>query len=144
DAVSLCQVLHSLDSLSLAAKLNTQAANRQMMLPVLVECNISAEPSKYGFTAWQRERWPALASELMRLAEMSNLQVRGLMTMAPIVADPEETRSYFRLLKELQQFLLGAVPNLSWNELSMGMSDDYMVAVEEGATMVRIGRAIFN
>lgn len=144
EAAALCDMLHSLDSLALAGKLDRQASQRALPLPVLVECNVSHEMSKYGFSAWDPDAWPTLAVELGRLVESAHLSVRGLMTMAPIVAEPHDARQYFSRLRGLREFLRQAVPGIGWHELSMGMTDDYEVAIEEGATMVRIGRAIFN
>jgi len=144
DAVALCQVLHSLDSISLAAKLDNQAAQRGILLPVLVECNVSGEPNKYGFPAWEDSSWPSLAEELQQLEICRHLVVRGLMTMAPIVHEPEQARPYFVKLRELDSFFHQQIPGVIGSDLSMGMTDDFQVAVEEGATLVRIGRAIFD
>lgn len=144
EAVAHCSVLHSLDSLSLAGKLNNQAGQRVVSLPVLVECNVSQEPTKFGFAAWDEAAWPALANELSGLVGLTNLRVVGLMTMAPVVEHPEQARPHFRKLRALREYLRRVVPGINWQELSMGMSDDFSVAIEEGATMVRIGRAIFQ
>ncbi|MCE5258015.1 MAG: YggS family pyridoxal phosphate-dependent enzyme [Chloroflexi bacterium] len=144
DVVSLCQVLHSLDSLVLATKLEAQATQRDMILPVLLECNVSGEPNKYGFHAWEQPGWPALAEELLHLGECKHLQVRGLMTMAPIVDEPQAARPYFSRLRELRAFLQRQIPGVIGPDLSMGMTDDFEIAAEEGATLVRIGRAIFD
>lgn len=142
--VALCHMLHSLDSLSLAARLNCQAEQQAKVLPVLVECNVSGEASKFGFNAWDQDDWPTLAEELAQLTEYRHLAIRGLMTMAPVVKIQEDTRPVFIKLRELRNFVSSALPALDWRELSMGMSDDFEVAVEEGATLVRIGRAIFE
>jgi hypothetical protein len=117
-------------------------------MPILLEVNVSGEESKYGFALdrWaedeeQRESFFAIVEEILALPQV---EVRGLMTMAPIVADPEEARPYFRRLRLLRDALAERFPGEYWRHLSMGMTDDFEVAIEEGATMVRIGRAIFG
>lgn len=143
----LFQYVHSVDSLKLAGKLSTLALEQSKKLDVLLEVNVSGEEAKYGFEAsgWaenadMRARlWP----EIEQALALPGLNVIGLMTMAPIVADAEETRPVFRSLAALRTALCEAFP-VSLPELSMGMTDDYPVAIEEGATMVRIGRAIFG
>jgi PLP dependent protein len=143
-AVELCQMLHSLDSPSLAQKLEYQAAAHGVVLPVLLECNISGEVQKFGFMANDPSLWRGLAKVLAGFTDFPHLMVRGLMAMAPVVPIPEETRPFFRRLRELRDYLRQTVPFTDWAELSMGMTDDFEVAIEEGATMIRIGRAIFN
>ena len=142
--VELCQMFHSLDTLSLANKLEYQAATHNVVLPVLIECNIAGDVHKYGFMANDPGSWQEMSRMLTGLAACPHLAVRGLMTMAPIVSVPEEARPFFRRLRELRDYLRPAVPFSDWAELSMGMTDDFEVAIEEGATMIRIGRAIFN
>jgi uncharacterized pyridoxal phosphate-containing UPF0001 family protein len=117
-------------------------------MPILLEANVSGEESKYGFALhrWeedeeQRERFFAVVEEMLTLPQV---EVQGLMTMAPIVADPEEARPCFRRLRRLRDALAERFPGESWRHLSMGMTDDFEVAIEEGATLVRIGRAIFG
>jgi pyridoxal phosphate enzyme (YggS family) len=143
-AVELCQMLHSLDSLSLARKLDFHAASKNVVFPVLIECNTAGDVHKYGFKADDPQYWRELSETLSDMATCRHLTVRGLMTMAPIVTVPEDARSCFRKLRELRDYLKETVPFTDWAELSMGMTDDFKVAIEEGATMVRIGRAIFN
>lgn len=142
--VELCQMLHSLDTLSLANKLEYQAAALNVVLPVMIECNIAGDVHKYGFMADHPDSWQELSRMLSSLAACPHLAVRGLMAMAPVVSVPEEARPIFRKLRELRDYLRQAAPFSNWSELSMGMTDDFEVAIEEGATMIRIGRAIFN
>jgi uncharacterized pyridoxal phosphate-containing UPF0001 family protein len=114
------------------------------VLPLLLECNVSGEAAKAGFAAHDRARWPALFDEAAQLAALPGLAVRGLMTMAPIVAQPDEARPYFARLRELRDALSAQVPAQGWPELSMGMTDDFEAGVREGATLVRVGRALFG
>jgi pyridoxal phosphate enzyme (YggS family) len=145
--VSLFDVVHSVDSVKLARRLDRFGAERSEPLPVLLECNISGEESKYGFDAsrWDDDsaQWNAMVASVKEIVALPNLQVRGLMTMAPIAADPEQVRPVFSRLRKLRDELASAFPQVDWGQLSMGMTDDFRVAIEEGATMVRVGRAIF-
>jgi len=136
--------MHSLDSLKLAQRLERFAAESGRRLPVLLECNVSGEESKFGWPAWDEECWSALLEPFQQILALPHLEVQGLMTMAPFFADPEQARPYFRRLKKLQEFLAQRLAGGSWGELSMGMSGDYEVAIEEGATIVRIGTAILG
>ena len=136
--VSSFYCVHSVDSLHLAQTLNRYAVERGRQLPVLLQVNVSGEFSKEGMS-------PAEALELTRqFAELPHIQVEGLMTIAPLVEDPEQVRPVFRELRILRDQLRAELPSYSWHHLSMGMTGDYTVAIEEGATIVRIGRAIFG
>jgi hypothetical protein len=135
-------MLHSLDSIKLARRLDAQCAGLDRTLPVLLEFNVSAEASKSGFPAWDETRWPDLLPGLEQILQLPRLHVRGLMTMPPYFDDPEQTRPYFQRLRRLQEYLLKSLPQGDWRELSMGTSVDYPAAVREGATYVRIGQAI--
>lgn len=130
-AVRLFDVIQSVDSVRLAEKINEEGIRCGKTVRVMVQVNIGKEPQKYGFSPEE------VSVGLTQINSMGHLSVEGLMTIVPYRENPEETRPYFRAMKELRQKLL---PN---GELSMGMSHDYRVAVEEGATMVRIGTAIF-
>ena len=130
--------VQSLDSLHLAQTLNRHAEEQQRRLPVLLQVNISGEHSKEGMTP---EDTPTMARQIVNLPQ---LEVQGLMTVAPLVQNPEEVRPVFRALRMLQQRLRDEVAGSSWQQLSMGMTDDYAIAIEEGATIVRVGRAIFG
>ena len=134
--------MHTLDSLKLAQRCNRFAAESGRILPVLLECNISGEASKHGWPVWDESRWSAFVDELRPVLELEQLELRGLMTMPPYDPDPEAARPYFQRLRRLRDFLAGQYPQLNWRELSMGMSHDFETAVQEGATMIRVGTAI--
>ena len=136
--------VHSLDRFDLAERLNKAAAQFPRTLPVLLECNVSGEESKYGWPAWDEERWLQLAESLTPVLAMDNLRVEGLMAMAPYHTDPEHSRPYFQRLRRLREFLAERFQTHDFKELSMGMSADYEVAVQEGATIVRVGTAILG
>jgi pyridoxal phosphate enzyme (YggS family) len=130
--------VQSVDSLHLAQILQRYAEAHSITLPILLEVNIAGEKSKAGMT-------PEEALQVApQIAAFPSLQVQGLMTVAPLVEDPEDVRPTFRALRALRDRLKEEVPTCSWHHLSMGMTDDYSVAIEEGATIVRIGRAIFG
>lgn len=141
--VEIFDAVHSVDRTKIADRLNRGAENVGIRLPVLLECNVSGEASKWGWQLTEKESWPEIVDEFTRIQKLENLEVRGLMTMAPMVADPERVRPIFEKLRLLRDYLQKAVPG-DWAELSMGMTEDYTVAVEEGATLLRIGRAIFG
>jgi pyridoxal phosphate enzyme (YggS family) len=135
-------LLQSLDSLKLAERLNRMAMEAGRVLPVMLEFNVGGEQSKYGWLASHEKDWPALYPDIETILGLENLQLRGLMTMPPLETDPEDARIYFRTLHLLRDHLAGRFPQANWCELSMGTSADYEVAVQEGATLVRIGTAI--
>lgn len=130
--------VQSVDSLALAQTLQRQATKRAIRLPVLLEVNVAGEESKSGI------RPDEVLPLARQIAELPALEVQGLMTVAPLVDDPEKVRSVFRSLRELRDLLSSELPECSWQHLSMGMTDDYSIAIEEGATIVRVGRAIFG
>jgi len=127
-AVELFDIIQSVDSVKLADFLSR---NTHKPLPIFLEVNIGEEESKSGFSVAE------ISQSVSEIGKMQNLEVRGLMTVAPWVSDPEEVRPVFRQLRELRD-------SLGLAELSMGMTDDFEVAIEEGATSVRVGRAIFG
>jgi len=138
-ARELFQWVHSVDSFRLAQKLDQARASEGGRLPVLLEVNLGGEESKAGVGE----------SEIIQLAQqvsqLAALEVRGLMVIPPFLDDPELVRPYFRRLRQLAQEVESKnIPNLSMQELSMGMSHDFEVAIEEGATMIRVGTAIFG
>jgi len=138
-AVDLFEVIHSIDRLSLAQALSTRAAKKRKTLRVLVQVNISGEGAKSGIDTG---RVNALVSHI---ASLPNLTLEGLMTMPPYFTDPEKSRPYFVALRKLRDTLMAEQGNrIDLKELSMGMSGDFEVAVEEGATLVRVGTAIFG
>jgi pyridoxal phosphate enzyme (YggS family) len=136
--------VHSLDSVKIANRLSRFAGQAGRKLPCLLEYNVSGEESKYGWAAEAESRWDSLLPELEKVLALPHLEVRGLMTIAPFLPDPEESRPFFRRLRKLRQYLAAQFPHVDWSELSMGMSADFTVAVEEGATIVRIGQAILG
>jgi pyridoxal phosphate enzyme (YggS family) len=131
-------LVESVDSAALAQRLDRHAATAGRSLPILLEVNVSGETSKFGLRP--EEVWP-VAEEVARL---SHLELRGLMTVAPLADDPGAVRPVFRRLRKLRDELRVGHGLESCEELSMGMSGDFLVAIEEGSTMVRIGRAIFG
>jgi pyridoxal phosphate enzyme (YggS family) len=148
DTLTWFDLTHSVDSLKLAERLNRLASLDGPAVRILLECNVSGEESKSGFplSRWQtkREVRDRFFDVVRRIIELPRLSVQGLMTMAPLAADPEETRPVFAALRSLRDALGETFPTTQWQHLSMGMTDDFEVAVEEGATLVRIGRAIFG
>ena len=135
-------LLHSLDSLKLANRLDRFCGEAGRKLPVLLEFNVGGEDSKSGWLAGDESHWPSLLSELAAVIALPNLQVRGLMTMPPLGGTAEFSRPFFQKLRSLQEYLASQFPQVDFSELSMGTSGDYEVAVQEGATIVRIGTAI--
>lgn len=153
--VGLFDMFHALDSLRLAEALNrhleeaqTGDTARQQRFPVLLQVNVSGEASKEGFNlpggAANREQLPHFLTQVEHIVALPHLRVRGLMTIAPLVANPEAARPVFRTLRLLRDTLAQHFPSTNWHHLSMGMTDDFEVAIEEGATVVRVGRAIFG
>lgn len=136
--------LHSLDSLKLAHRLDRFAAEVGQRLPALLECNVSGEESKFGWLASRPETWDRLLPVIEEILGLKNLEVRGLMTMAPFLPSPEEARPFFQRLVRLRDWLANRFQQTHWDQLSMGMSADYEVAVQEGATLVRVGTAILG
>ncbi|NPV83551.1 MAG: YggS family pyridoxal phosphate-dependent enzyme [Candidatus Aminicenantes bacterium] len=138
-AVEIFDIIETVDSLELAAEINKRCAALGKIMPVLIEVNSGREPQKFG----------ALPEEVEPLARaitgLPNLKLRGLMTMGPFEGDPEEARPYFRLTRQLFDQLKGTnLPGAELNILSMGMTNSYRVAIEEGATRVRLGTRIFG
>jgi len=139
-ALELFDFIHSVDRLSLAKALERRLAPQERVVPVLLEVNVGEEASKYGFAPQAKILDPAVEAVLA----LPHLRLEGLMTVAPLVDDSEEVRPVFRRLRELYEGLQARYPEAPWAHLSMGMTDDYAVAVEEGATMVRLGRALLG
>lgn len=139
DVVGRAHLIHSVDSLKLLGVIDRHALEAGVVQPVLLQVNVSAEESKHGFEACDME-------DVLRAAcSMPGVEVRGLMTMAPLTARPDDVRWVFRELRELQERLQAAhIGPHDLIELSMGMTNDFETAVEEGATIVRVGRAIFG
>jgi len=137
-------LVHSVDSLRLAERLSRFAGEARRIQPVLLEWNVSGERQKAGFTAHESENWDKLLPAVEKILALPGVRVQGLMTMAPIVSEPEAARPYFARLRELRDFLRKRFPEGDWRELSMGMTDDFEAGIAEGATLVRIGRALFG
>ncbi len=137
-------LIHSVDSVKLAHRLSRLAVQAGMAQAILLECNVSGEGSKEGFPAGADDEWPSLLSEFAAVLALPGVRVQGLMTMAPQGPDPEAARPVFRRLRELRDYLRINLPQGDWRDLSMGMTDDFEPAIAEGATIVRIGRAIFG
>ena len=152
DAVGHFALIHSVDSLKLATTINTRIANLQSPIPnpqpILLECNISGEEAKSGFSlaGWDKDAacLETFAQAVAQIITLPNLRVCGLMTVAPIVAQAEQARPYFASLRALRDAMRERFPGVAWEHLSMGMSNDFEPAITEGATLVRIGRAIFG
>ncbi len=146
-SANIFSCVHSVDSVKLASKLDEMCRKNQQQLGIFLEINISGEESKQGMFAVGWRDVPAVREQLWQncaaIAQFECLNVQGLMTMAPFYADPEQTRPVFRGLAELRDALRSDL-HLALPSLSMGMTNDYEVAIEEGATHVRIGRAIFG
>ena len=140
-------LVHSVDSLKLAERLSKAAAEAERVQPILLECNVSGEAAKSGFEAFgDSGRWERLLSTFETGLKLPGVRVQGLMTMAPIVEHSEAARPYFARLRELRDFLAAHLPAEpeTWQTLSMGMTDDFEAAIVEGATLVRVGRALFG
>lgn len=138
-AVNQAALIHSLDSVKLAQVISESAKAQELRVPVLVQVNVSGEESKFGLEPQE------VLDFLQEIAHYPGISVKGLMTMAPRVADPEEARPVFRGLAELsKQIRQRDLPEVSMQWLSMGMSNDFEIAVEEGANLVRVGSGIFG
>lgn len=132
-------LIHSVDSLALAEEISRQALKKQVTVDILVEVNIAAEESKFGVSG---EETTALVADI---AKLPGLHIRGLMTIAPFVENAEENRVFFRKMKKLSVDIKQKnIDNVDMDVLSMGMTGDYMVAIEEGATIIRVGTGIFG
>ena len=138
-AVELFDVIQTLDSAALARALNAEGERRGKIIRTFIEVNLAGEESKSGVAPDQLERF------LDEIAGLRHLAVEGLMTVPPMQKDPEAGRPYFRALRELRdKYSAAGLPNVRLQELSMGMSEDFAVAIQEGATIVRIGTALFG
>ena len=138
-AISLFDSIDSINSLNLAEKLNVRANNKGKTVSILLEINTSGEETKSGFDYRNDE-------EMLACFELFNIKIKGLMTVGPFVEDKQKTRQAFSLLRKLKESINSQIPNgyPKTKELSMGMSGDFEIAVEEGGTMVRLGTALFG
>lgn len=136
DKVSL---IHSVDSLKLAEEISREALKKQVQVSILIEVNVAGEDTKFGVKPEETEKL------VREIASLPGILIKGLMTIAPYVDDPEENRQYFGMLKQLSVDINQKnIDNVNMNILSMGMTGDYIVAIEEGATYVRVGTGIFG
>lgn len=137
-AAEAFSVIESVDSIRLARRLSEAAGDIARVLPILLEVNVAGEASKSGFSPDDVRR------DMPELMQLPHLALNGLMTVAPLSMNPETVRPVFRSLRALRDEIRDSLPLTGFDQLSMGMSNDFIVAIEEGATMVRIGRAIFG
>jgi len=139
EAVRMFDLIHSVDTLKLAQEIDKQAEKINKLQQILIEVNVSREESKFGIKP------DDLMDLITQISVLKNIKILGLMTVVPIVDDPEKVRPYFRSLRELRDKInqLPAI-NFQLSVLSMGMTDDFEVAIEEGADMIRLGRALFE
>ena len=137
--VGKTSLIHSVDSLKLAEEIQKQAIKNNVVVDILVEVNIANEETKFGIS---KEETIQMVKDI---AKLDHIRIKGLMTIAPFVENPEDNRLYFREIKQLSVDINNQnIDNVSMDVLSMGMTGDYMVAIEEGATMVRVGTGIFG
>ena len=131
--------IHSVDSLHLAEAVSREAVKHNVPANILLEVNVAEEESKFGVHTDE------VMNLVQAVSKLPNIQIKGLMTIAPFVENPEENRQYFRILRQLAvDISRKSIDNVTMNELSMGMTGDYQIAVEEGATWVRVGTGIFG
>lgn len=136
DKVSL---IHSVDSLRLAEEISKEAMKHDLVMPILIQVNIAEEETKFGLS------FENVIEEIKKISILPNLQIKGLMTIAPFVENGEENRKYFKLIKQLSVDIMKEnIDNVCMDIISMGMTGDYRTAIEEGSTMVRVGTAIFG
>ena len=138
-AVRYACMIHSVDSYELASVISHEAVKQDKTVPILLEVNIAAEDTKFGYSPSE------LLTDISAIASLPNIQICGLMTIAPYTSDAENNRIYFSQLKELSVDIRNKnIDNVNMDVLSMGMSGDFEVAIEEGATIVRVGTSIFG
>lgn len=140
DVVGKATLIHSVDSQRLAEEINKESIKKNLITDILIEVNVALEDSKFGFSDYQ-----SLLTFLQNIASLPNVRIKGLMTVAPYTENPEENRCYFSKLRQLAVDIMQEnIDNISMDILSMGMTGDYEVAIEEGATYVRVGTGIFG
>ena len=137
-------LMHSLDSLKLAQKLDSLQVESGKKQRVLLEVNVAGEISKGGWDVSNQKNWYKIEEEINKIVALPGLAVEGLMAMPPLSEDPQESRPYFKKLRDFQDFLKNRTFEGYWNDLSIGTSGDYEVAIEEGARYVRVGQAILG
>jgi pyridoxal phosphate enzyme (YggS family) len=134
-------MIHSIDRIEIAEELNTKLTHP---LKALLEVNLSGEISKGGFMVGDQKAWPEFVNQLNKVNQLPNLEICGLMTMPPLTGDPESSRTIFKKCRELSEYVQKQTKNEQFNQLSMGTSVDFSVAIDEGATFIRIGEAIMG
>jgi pyridoxal phosphate enzyme (YggS family) len=144
DVVQNFDYIQSVDRMKIVRRINQAAIAAGRNIPVLIEFNVSGEDSKFGFPAWNQGNWSELVDVLSLLVDMKGITVRGLMTMPPFFDQPDLVRQFFKKLRTLREYLRIKIPEIGWDELSMGMSGDFEAAIQEGATIVRVGTAIMG
>lgn len=144
DVAGTFALVHAVDSVKLATRLDRFAAGLSRGLPIFLEVNVSGEASKYGWPAAKGSSLEAILPEIEKILQLQHVLVRGLMSMAPQTQDPADARRYFAVTRGLRDELKARFPQADWSQLSMGMSADFEAAVLEGATIVRIGSAILG
>ena len=132
-------LIHSVDSIRLAEQIEIEAAKKDVICPILIEVNVSNEESKFGLSVDE------VLPFILEVSKFEHVRIKGLMTIAPYVENPEDNRTFFKELKKLYIDIKSKnIDNISMEELSMGMTGDYQVAIEEGATLIRVGTGIFG
>lgn len=140
DVVGKASLIHSVDSQRLAEEISKESVKKNCITDILIEVNIALEDTKFGFSDYQ-----SLIAFLQNIAPLPNIRIKGLMTVAPYTENPEENRCYFSKLRQLAVDIMQEnIDNISMDILSMGMTGDYEIAIEEGATYVRVGTGIFG
>jgi len=146
-ALSLCkyfQYLHSLDSLKLAEKLAKNAVELNISLPVMLEFNVGGEESKSGWNIWFNENWNDILSDIEKIITLPGINLFGVMAIPPYSPNAEESRPYYQGLRKFQEIVINHFRLSNFNDLSIGMSGDFEIAIQEGSTWVRVGQAIFG
>ena len=146
-ALTVCkyfQYLHSLDSLKLAERLSINAVEMNKKFPVMLEVNVGGEASKSGWDISIDENWNRMLPDVNKIITLPGLNLLGVMTIPPYSTNPEDSRPYYRKLRKFKDFISNQFKMSGFNDLSMGMSSDYEVAIQEGSTWVRIGQAILG
>lgn len=139
DIIDKVELIHSVDSIKLAREISKQAAKKNICMDILLEVNVANEESKWGFKINE------LPEAVKEIAQIPNIKIKGLMTIGPVCSEGEDNRKYFREMQKLFVDISGQkIDNVSMDMLSMGMSDDFDIAIEEGATIVRMGTALFG
>jgi pyridoxal phosphate enzyme (YggS family) len=136
--------VHSIDSIKIANRLNMRATEKSCILPILIEINIGNEKSKSGYPVNTKGEYNTLVENLDAISKCDHLKINGLMTMPPFTEEPENSRIYFQECRKLLDKINNDMPMIQLSELSMGTSQDYQVAIEEGATLIRIGTLVFG